>query len=39
MISSTITGAFFSKRVEPQPADHHDEIRASAEECIKAGAP
>ncbi len=39
MISSTITGAFFSKRANPNQPITTDEIRASAEECIKAGAP
>jgi 3-keto-5-aminohexanoate cleavage enzyme len=39
MISSTITGAFFSKRSNPNQPITVDEIRDSAEECIKAGAP
>lgn len=39
MIASTITGAFFSKRSNPNQPITVDEIRASAEECIKAGAP
>jgi 3-keto-5-aminohexanoate cleavage enzyme len=39
LISTTITGAFFSKRTNPRQPITTDEIRASAEECIKAGAP
>lgn len=39
MISTAITGAFFSKRSNPNQPITPDEIRASAEECIKAGAP
>jgi 3-keto-5-aminohexanoate cleavage enzyme len=39
MISTAITGAFFSKRINPNQPITTDEIRASAEECIKAGAP
>lgn len=39
MISTTITGAFFSKRANPNQPITVDEIRDSAEECIKAGAP
>ena len=39
MISTTITGAFFSKRSNPNQPITVDEIRDSAEECIKAGAP
>ena len=39
MISTTITGAFFSKRANPHQPITTDEIRASAEECIEAGAP
>ena len=39
MISTTITGAFFSKRAYPNQPITVDEIRDSAEECIKAGAP
>lgn len=39
MISATITGAFFSKRANPNQPITVDEIRDSAEECIKAGAP
>ena len=39
MISTTITGAFFSKRTNPNQPITPDEIRASAEACIKAGAP
>lgn len=39
MISTTITGAFFSKRSNPNQPISVDEIRDSAEECIKAGAP
>src|SRR5687768_1539575 len=39
MISTTITGAFFSKRSNPNQPITPDEIRSSAEECIKAGAP
>lgn len=38
-ISTTITGAFFSKRTNPHQPITPDEIRASAEACIKAGAP
>jgi len=38
MISTAITGAFFSKRLNPNQPITPDEIRASAEECIKAGA-
>ena len=36
MISTTITGAFFSKRSNPNQPITVDEIRDSAEECIKA---
>lgn len=39
MISTAITGAFFSKRTNPNQPVTTDEIRNSAEECIKAGAP
>lgn len=39
MISATITGAFFSKRSNPNQPITVAEIRDSAEECIKAGAP
>jgi 3-keto-5-aminohexanoate cleavage enzyme len=39
MISTAITGAFFSKRSNPNQPITTAEIRASAEECIKAGAP
>ena len=39
MISTTITGAFFSKRANPNQPITVDEIRDSAEECIRAGAP
>jgi 3-keto-5-aminohexanoate cleavage enzyme len=39
MISATITGAFFSKRSNPNQPITVDEIRDSAEECIQAGAP
>jgi 3-keto-5-aminohexanoate cleavage enzyme len=39
MISATITGAFFSKRVNPNHPITVDEIRDSAEKCILAGAP
>ena len=39
MISATITGAFFSKRSNPNQPITVEEIRDSAEECIKAGAP
>jgi 3-keto-5-aminohexanoate cleavage enzyme len=39
MISTAITGAFFSKRVNPNQAITTDEIRASAEACILEGAP
>ncbi len=39
MISTTITGAFFSNRINPNQPITVDEIRASAEECIKEGAP
>lgn len=38
-ISTTITGAFFSKRSNPNHPITPDEIRASAEACILAGAP
>lgn len=38
-ISTTITGAFFSKRTNPNHPITPDEIRASAEACIQAGAP
>jgi 3-keto-5-aminohexanoate cleavage enzyme len=38
-ISTTITGAFFSKRSNPNHPVTPDEIRASAEACIQAGAP
>lgn len=37
-ISAAITGAFFSKRSNPNQPITPDEIRASAEECILAGA-
>jgi 3-keto-5-aminohexanoate cleavage enzyme len=37
-ISAAITGAFFSKRTNPNQPITPDEIRASAEECIQAGA-
>lgn len=39
MISTTITGAFFSKRSNPNQPITVEEIRSSAEECIQAGAP
>lgn len=39
MISTAITGAFFSKRTNPSQPISTAEIRASAEECILAGAP
>jgi 3-keto-5-aminohexanoate cleavage enzyme len=39
MISTTITGAFFSKRANPNHPITVDEIRDSAEQCILAGAP
>ena len=39
MISTAITGAFFSKRSNPNQPITPDEIRQSAEECILAGAP
>jgi 3-keto-5-aminohexanoate cleavage enzyme len=39
MISTAITGAFFSKRTNPNQPITTEEIRKSAEECIKAGAP
>ncbi len=39
MISTTITGAFFSKRANPNHPISVEEIRSSAEECIQAGAP
>lgn len=39
MISTTITGAFFSKRANPHHPITIDEIRDSAEKCILAGAP
>ncbi len=39
MIAATITGAFFSKRSNPNQPITVQEIRDSAEECIKAGAP
>jgi 3-keto-5-aminohexanoate cleavage enzyme len=39
MISTAITGAFFSKRSNPAQPITPAEIRASAEECILAGAP
>jgi 3-keto-5-aminohexanoate cleavage enzyme len=39
MVSTAITGAFFSKRTNPNQPITTAEIRASAEECIKAGAP
>lgn len=39
MISTAITGAFFSKRTNPNQPICAAEIRASAEDCIKAGAP
>jgi 3-keto-5-aminohexanoate cleavage enzyme len=39
LISTAITGAFFSKRTNPHQPITTDEIRLSAEECIKAGAP
>ncbi len=39
MISTTITGAFFSKRSNPHHPITVDEIRDSAEKCILAGAP
>jgi 3-keto-5-aminohexanoate cleavage enzyme len=38
-ISTTITGAFFSKRSNPNHPITPDEIRRSAEACIQAGAP
>lgn len=38
-ISTTITGAFFSKRSNPHHPITPEEIRASAEACIQAGAP
>lgn len=37
-ISTAITGAFFSKRANPNQPITPEEITASAEECIKAGA-
>jgi 3-keto-5-aminohexanoate cleavage enzyme len=39
MISTAITGAFFSKRTNPYQPITTAEIRASAEACIQAGAP
>ena len=39
MIAATITGAFFSKRSNPNQPLTVQEIRDSAEECIQAGAP
>lgn len=39
VISATITGAFYSKRQNPNHPITPDEIRKSAEECAKAGAP
>ena len=39
MISTAITGAFFSKRTNPHQPITPAEIRASAEQCILAGAP
>lgn len=39
MISTAITGAFFSKRSNPRQPVSTAEIRASAEACILAGAP
>lgn len=39
MISTAITGAFYSKRTNPHQPITPAEIRASAEECILAGAP
>src|ERR1700730_16518385 len=39
LISTAITGAFFSKRANPNQPITVDEIRQSAEECILAGAP
>jgi 3-keto-5-aminohexanoate cleavage enzyme len=39
MISTAITGAFFSKRSNPNQPITPAEIRASAEQCILAGAP
>lgn len=37
-IATAITGAFFSKRANPSQPITPEEIRDSAEECIKAGA-
>ena len=39
MISTTITGAFFSKNGNPNQPITVEEIRDSAEKCIQAGAP
>jgi 3-keto-5-aminohexanoate cleavage enzyme len=39
MISTAITGAFFSKRTNPHQPITPTEIRESAENCILAGAP
>lgn len=38
-VATAITGAFFSKRANPNQPITPAEIRASAEECILAGAP
>jgi 3-keto-5-aminohexanoate cleavage enzyme len=38
-IATAITGAFFSKKSNPNQPISVEEIRSSAEECIKAGAP
>jgi 3-keto-5-aminohexanoate cleavage enzyme len=38
-IATAITGAFFSRNANPNQPITPAEIRASAEECIKAGAP
>lgn len=39
LISVAITGAFYSKRVNPNQPVTPDEIRREAEACIRAGAP
>lgn len=39
VVSSTITGGFYSKRQNPNHPITVDEIRNSAEECIRAGSP
>jgi 3-keto-5-aminohexanoate cleavage enzyme len=39
IIHCAITGAFYSKRQNPNHPITPDEIRQSAEECLKAGAP